>query len=620
MSYRSESIAAVMSRLNLQYFLPAIQREFVWKPAQILSLFDSIMREYPIGSFLFWELKPENRQKWEAYRFVENARQGGTHNQLANTDGVPQLALVLDGQQRLSSFLVGLRGTYEIKTKHKRRGDPDAWRRNRLYLDLLKDPQEAVEDDDIDDASVRYGFSFFEKPPDPTTEHRWFPVGRILSFDTQQKFDEFLDSEEAGLPESVTKRQINVLRRNLERLHTAVWKDETIAYYTEHLQDYDRALDIFVRANEGGTKLTKSDLLLSMVTSKWGGVSARDEIHGFVHEINNGLTRRNNLNKDFVMKSCLVLTDLSVAYKVENFNNHNLSLIQDRWEDIKSAIRRGVDLVNFFGIDGDNLTSANALIPIIYYLFHRPKLTLRGTTPFEVRNAGAVRRWLGAALLNGAFGGHSDTMLGNVREVLQEDNDGDNFPVNEINRVIRRANRTADFDTDAIGNVVELRYGNRRTFLALSLLYEDNSWGTMGCHQDHIFPTKMFSPRNLSEFGMGAGQIERWQGMMGRLVNLELLLAHENEEKSDTPFEEWITTRDSSFKKKHLIPDDPDLWRLERFEDFFKAREELIAERLRRLFAGYEPERAVEEPPDRETVCPEPELVLSGRTEHLSQN
>ena len=88
MSYRSESIAIAIERMNRQYFLPAIQREFVWKPEQIVQLFDSIMRGYPISSFLFWELKPENRDKWQVYEFLEKAHHGGTHNQLVNTDGV----------------------------------------------------------------------------------------------------------------------------------------------------------------------------------------------------------------------------------------------------------------------------------------------------------------------------------------------------------------------------------------------------------------------------------------------------------------------------------------------------------------------------------------------------
>jgi uncharacterized protein with ParB-like and HNH nuclease domain len=60
MGYRSESIAATIKALNDQYFLPAIQREFVWEPEKIISLFDSIMRGYPISSFLFWQLKEES--------------------------------------------------------------------------------------------------------------------------------------------------------------------------------------------------------------------------------------------------------------------------------------------------------------------------------------------------------------------------------------------------------------------------------------------------------------------------------------------------------------------------------------------------------------------------------
>src|SRR5271167_3348907 len=119
MSYRSESIATAINRMNREYFLPAIQREFVWKPDQIMQLFDSIMRGYPISSFLFWELKPENRDKWQVYKFLDKAQYGGIHNELANKDGVANLTLVLDGQQRLTSLIIGLRGTYVTKKKYK---------------------------------------------------------------------------------------------------------------------------------------------------------------------------------------------------------------------------------------------------------------------------------------------------------------------------------------------------------------------------------------------------------------------------------------------------------------------------------------------------------------------
>src|SRR4051794_25775463 len=112
MLYQSETIATVLKRLNTNYFLPAIQREYVWHPDQIVQLFDSIMRNYPVGSFLFWELTADNHHKWDIYQFVQNFKQYGTHNEPASMNGVQQLTLVLDGQQRLTSLLIGLKGTY----------------------------------------------------------------------------------------------------------------------------------------------------------------------------------------------------------------------------------------------------------------------------------------------------------------------------------------------------------------------------------------------------------------------------------------------------------------------------------------------------------------------------
>lgn len=586
MGYRSESIAAAIKALNSQYFLPAIQREFVWKPEQIISLFDSIMRGYPISSFLFWRLEEANRDKWEAYRFVENATQGGSHNELANIDGVHQMMLVLDGQQRLTSLLVGLKGTYTTKIKYRRWDDPSAWVKQRLHLDLLKDPREAVDEDGGAEEGIYYALSFMVKTPEPDTEHHWFRVGKILDFDSEDAFYEFRDREVERLPDDITKRQISTFQRNMERLYRAVWKDEVVAFYTEQDQDYDRVLDIFVRANEGGTKLSKSDLLLSMVTSKWGGINAREEIFGFVDRINTELTRRNDFDKDFIMKTCLVVTDLPVAYKVQNFNNQNLQKIRDRWGDIKSAIERAVDLVNFFGIDRDNLTSANALIPLIYYLSRRPGLTLRGSTPFEARNCGRVRKWVGAALLNGVFGGSSDNILRDSRGVLQglDGNEAD-YPADGINDVIQRSGRTAYFHDYAVENVLQLTYGRMLTFLALTLFYDENGWGTMTYQQDHIFPQSMFQPKKLEAAGFDQQKSYRYRyQIMNRLGNLQLLLAHENQEKLDKPFDEWIATRDDGFKMRHLIPDDPDLWTLDRFDDFVDAREKLIAARLKQLF------------------------------------
>jgi uncharacterized protein with ParB-like and HNH nuclease domain len=580
MSYRSESISLTVGRMNRQYFLPAIQREFVWKPEQIIQLFDSIMRGYPISSFLFWELKPENRDKWQVYKFLEEAQDGGTHNQRANTDGTTNLSLVLDGQQRLTSLMIGLKGNYIAKKKYKRWDNPDAWSKQRLHLDLFADPQL---DNNSTETGIYYQFAFMEQVPKPNGERYWFRVGRILDFDERQKFDAFLDEQDDIFSEQgLSRSDRKLFERNLTRLYNAIHVDEVIAYYTEIDQDYDRVLDIFVRANEGGTKLSKSDLLLSMVTSSWDGVNARDEIFNFVDRLNTKLTRRNNFDKDFIMKSCLVLTDLPVAYKVQNFNNANLTTIRNKWSAIKKAVERGVDLINSFGIDRDNLTSNNALIPVIYYLYKNPESTMRGSTPFEVRNAEQVRRWLIMALLNGVFGGTSDNMLRDIRSSLQPGEmvgaDYD-FPIEAISATIRKAGRTVGFGDYVMDEALELSYGQRQTFLSLSLLYDDAAWGTMPFHQDHIFARSLFKPKDLASTDRVS-----WIQRKEQLGNLCLLLAHENIGKQDMPVDEWLESRDSSFLKRHLIPEDKSLWKFDRFDDFIKEREVLIRQRLKALF------------------------------------
>ena len=50
---------------NNRYVLPSIQREFVWSTSQIERLFDSLMQEYPIGTFLFWEVAKEKYQEYD---------------------------------------------------------------------------------------------------------------------------------------------------------------------------------------------------------------------------------------------------------------------------------------------------------------------------------------------------------------------------------------------------------------------------------------------------------------------------------------------------------------------------------------------------------------------------
>lgn len=83
------TIAEVMQNISAnKYVLPSIQREYVWSTNQIETLFDSLMRDYPIGTFLFWEIDKEYVKKFDFYEFIKNYSENqNIHNQKTNLSG-----------------------------------------------------------------------------------------------------------------------------------------------------------------------------------------------------------------------------------------------------------------------------------------------------------------------------------------------------------------------------------------------------------------------------------------------------------------------------------------------------------------------------------------------------
>jgi hypothetical protein len=135
------TVADALGRIgNKTYVLPAIQREFVWKPEQIERLFDSLMQGYPIGTFLFWKVEAGTSSKFKFYDFVLNYHQrdaahcpelGKIHHQ--------SVTAVLDGQQRLTALNIGLRGSMAIKQPNKWWTNSDAFPIRTLRLDLARE-------------------------------------------------------------------------------------------------------------------------------------------------------------------------------------------------------------------------------------------------------------------------------------------------------------------------------------------------------------------------------------------------------------------------------------------------------------------------------------------------
>jgi len=158
MEYIPIRVSDIIRQVNRDIYLPAIQRELVWGTDRIERLFDSIMADFPIGSFLFWLLEQKNKDEWPVYEFIRDFDGESPHNPPANMAGIMKdIKLVLDGQQRITSLLIGLRGKYRYFYYR--------WRETRLYLNLLKP---AVPNEDNPE-ELTYGFAFRESA-DPNGE------------------------------------------------------------------------------------------------------------------------------------------------------------------------------------------------------------------------------------------------------------------------------------------------------------------------------------------------------------------------------------------------------------------------------------------------------------------
>src|SRR5690606_13303981 len=131
----------------------------------------------------------------------------------------------------------------------------------------------------------------------------------------------------------------------------------------------DEVLEIFIRVNQGGEKLTNSDLLLSMATNQWSTEpGAREEVRNLTAELN---TRGFNFDKDFVLKTALTLVGADVRFKVETITHQNITKVENDWSRISATLLRTVDLLKLSGFSREQINANYAAITLAYYLHQR---------------------------------------------------------------------------------------------------------------------------------------------------------------------------------------------------------------------------------------------------------
>lgn len=529
------------------FWLPNIQRPFVWGEDQICRLFDSIMREYPISTLLVWKTKSPIRRR----RFIDNFHLG-LLTRLSDfyvPEDDTKKCLVLDGQQRLQSLFIGLKGSFAGR---------------ELHLDILSGEIAAPDD-------IKYKFSFLN------TANAQFPWVKFKDLVFSSKTSLGLAQQlirEAGRPLSDSEQE--KVSEHVALVFKTFHTDDGISYQeldsieNTDLYTEDDVVEIFIRANSGGTRLGKSDLLFSLLTASWD--HANEQMEELLSQLNqHGFA----FPRDFVLKTCLTLLDQGARYEVSKFRKPGVrDKIEQEWMNISRSIRDVVDFVRgktFVRCD-KAMPSNLVLIPLIYVRFHYRDAWNQATD---------IDRFLLRSLLAGAFSGTPDQLIDDcVARIKQLQK----FDADELFDVVRSKGRSLEITEERFW---QMGYGSETVHLLFNLWYRNFNYTPAYENNmpqvDHVFPQSAL--KKVKETNPRTGRLDLMkyrEADRNQLANCMLLTQQENGAggKSDTLPGDWFSTKNEAYLDMHLIPREPALWNIDQYERFIEERKRLLLEKF----------------------------------------
>ena len=566
MKHLDSPIVSFVKKLNHEFWLPAIQRKFVWKESQICELFDSVMREYPIGSFLVWRTKSNIRKR----KFVENWEPKITIENLFTSPDLKEKALVIDGQQRIQSFYIGLEGRMGRKS---------------LYFNIVSGDRTKV-------GSViqktLFEFAFMVGPRD----RNWVRVSDILG-DSQSatKVAKKLTLDRSTPDETADFSEL--ILENVIQLVKTFKTDGVISYQlldgTEpgnYYEDND-IVEVFVRANSGGTKLVKAELLFALLSSKWDSATAElEELESDLAEKGFGFSR------DYFLKACLILLEKKSQYDVKKFRDTGtLDELKLKWKDIRAAITDVVDFLPQFTpiANSKALPSQNALLPLIAYRYFQPS----GWKSLVNRRSAA--HYIIRTSIVGSYNGAKDDLLDALVDVFKS---AEKIDLNDVFNAIQRKGRATTISQEQF---FKIRYKNNRVPLIMKLLRPDLDF--VASNQSNL-PTidHLICKKLLKAVGIQAKE------QVDQLANLIALSSDENlNEKRAKSISEWLSGFPAiedqiELRQKIFLPLDEALWEPSRFDEFINARKARLAAvpALSELFSAHDAAEEEEDFADEE--------------------
>ncbi|GHQ96190.1 hypothetical protein JP0086_11510 [Helicobacter pylori] len=417
-----------------------------------------------------------------------------------------------------------------------------------MYLNLKHQPN-------MDNPEDNYQFEFHAKAPANDEKHFWFKVGDILGL-------------ESGVLNYVQKHQEHGLEENelnlLEKLKDAFHTKQLISFFEEKEKNLNKVLNIFIRVNSGGVKLSYSDLLMSILTASFSS-NIREKMNELVDALK--LKGFLNVEQDQVLKTYLLLIGKDTTFELKSFNKNNIKKIEENWEKITESIYNAAKLLETFGYAG-YLGSAYILSTLAYFYFLKQKI--------DKNDEEQALKFVRNAQIMGYFSGSTDTKLSIIAHSIKEARTFEAFNHN----LAKHQTCPLKITNDAIEGMVFFN-SHTRVFPVLQILYPNLNYKTTTFHIDHIYPKSKFKKENEK---LDKDFYECWN----HLYNLQLLEGQENSAKKDKDPEVWLKEECKNeqaieeYKKRNYI--DPKLkleW--ENIKEFRKKREEAIIERLKEV-------------------------------------
>ncbi|OOP77203.1 nuclease, EndA/NucM family protein [Helicobacter pylori] len=416
-----------------------------------------------------------------------------------------------------------------------------------MYLNLKHQPN-------MDNPEDNYRFEFHAKTPENDEEHFWFKVGDILELKNVWNYVQEHDLKDNRL-------------ELLETLNKAVRDKQLISFFEETEKNLNKVLNIFIRVNSGGVKLSYSDLLMSILTASFSS-----DIREKMNELVDALKDKgfSNMGKDQVLKTCLLLIGKDTTFELKNFNKKNIKEIEENWEKITDSIYNATKLLETFGYAG-YLGSAYILSSLAYFYFLNPKYFLKMDKNDEEQALKFVRN----AQITSYFSNSTDTKLSVIAHSMKDTQTFESFNHN----LAKHQTCPLKITNDAIEDMM-CSSSHALVFSILQILYPNLNYKTTTFHIDHIYPKSKFKKNKKLD--------KDFYECENHLFNLQLLEGAENSAKKDKDPEVWLKEEYKNqqaieeYKRKNYI--DPTLeleW--ENIKEFREKREEAIIKTLKEV-------------------------------------